>query len=153
MKNPDKWYFTGVPCKNGHIALRKKVNNACEVCAYIQRQAYENSEHYTEWKKKNKAKVNADYQKRNKGKVNAITRKYQASKMNRTPKWLDKDELERIKCYYKIAAMFKKETGKDWHVDHIIPLQGELVSGLHVYSNLRVIEGHKNIVKSNKYEI
>ena len=42
---------------------------------------------------------------------------------------------------------------KHHHVDHIIPLHGKLVSGLHVESNLQVITQAANCTKSNKYEV
>ena len=44
-------------------------------------------------------------------------------------------------------------TGTLFHVDHIIPLNGKLVSGLHVPSNLRIIAAEDNIEKGNEFEI
>ena len=49
--------------------------------------------------------------------------------------------------------MYTRESGEEWHVDHQIPLQGKLVSGLHVYANLTVIRGSENVKKSNKFAI
>ena len=66
------------------------------------------------------------------------------------PIWAD---AEKIKELYKQAVIKSKETGIQWHVDHIIPLQGELVSGLHVPENLQVIPGIENVKKANRYII
>jgi hypothetical protein len=53
-----------------------------------------------------------------------------------------------LKIY--IAAQYKNLTTKrKWHVDHIIPLYGETICGLHVAENLRVISKEANIAKSN----
>lgn len=41
----------------------------------------------------------------------------------------------------------------EWHVDHIIPLKNELVCGLHIWSNLRVIPKQLNLKKGNKYAL
>jgi hypothetical protein len=71
----------------------------------------------------------------------------------RTPKWLDAISFDRIKNEYQLAALLSKVTGSSWHVDHIIPLQGKLVSGLHVPSNLRVLPALENISKKNKFEV
>lgn len=43
-------------------------------------------------------------------------------------------------------------TGIVHHVDHVIPLQGRTVSGLHVAGNLRVITASENVKKHNRYE-
>ena len=73
--------------------------------------------------------------------------------MQRTPKWLTDIDYERIQNEYKLAALQSKITGEPWHVDHVIPLQGKLVSGLHVPSNLRAMRGNDNISKHNNFEV
>lgn len=87
----------------------------------------------------------------NHGLVVASTAKRRAAKLQRTPAWLTDIDYEHISNEYKLASLLTKVTGSPWHVDHIIPLQGKLVSGLHVPSNLRAILGIKNVLKSNAY--
>jgi muconolactone delta-isomerase len=76
-----------------------------------------------------------------------------SAKLQRTPGWLTEFDLLKIKCLYQLAAMRTRESGYDWHVDHIIPLQGAFVSGLHVPDNLRVILAIDNMRKNNQYEV
>lgn len=71
-------------------------------------------------------------------------------KLQRTPEWADQDAIRAI---YQDAARRSFETGVMHHVDHIIPLQGVLVSGLHVEYNLRVITATENMSKHNRYEV
>lgn len=89
----------------------------------------------------------------NRGGVNAYNVKRHTAKLKRTPAWLTDSDLDRIKCLYQLAAMRNRESGYAWHVDHIIPLQGAFVSGLHVPSNLRVIPAVENNRKYNLYEV
>lgn len=111
-----------------------------------------------EWRKNNPNKESVHlsktkYKKSNKGmaKANANTAKRRTAKMYRTPKWLTPIDYERMENTYKLAALQTKITGERWHVDHIIPLQGKLVSGLHVPSNLEAVPAKYNIKKSNKH--
>lgn len=73
--------------------------------------------------------------------------------MNRTPAWLTDFDRLKIKCIYSVAAMLTRENKEEWTVDHIIPLQGKLVSGLHVPNNLQVMRGSENYAKINKFEV
>lgn len=72
--------------------------------------------------------------------------------IQRTQKWFKDYYAEEVQAIYKFAETLKDFTGLDWHVDHIVPLQGKLVSGLHVPWNLRVILAEDNIRKSNKFD-
>lgn len=71
-----------------------------------------------------------------------------ARKIRATPAWAD---IEAIRAFYEEAAVLRKATGVEYHVDHIVPLQSKLVCGLHVQSNLQVILGRENQSKSNRY--
>lgn len=80
----------------------------------------------------------------------ALQSKRRAIKLNASPNWLTRQDLEQIAELYEIAKAFKLYTGQEYHVDHIVPLQGENVCGLHVPWNLQVIPAKENLSKSNK---
>jgi predicted S18 family serine protease len=63
-----------------------------------------------------------------------------------TPSFINWNAVEAI---YKTAQELTKETGEFHEVDHIIPLRGKKVSGLHWEANLRIVTRHINRVKSN----
>jgi hypothetical protein len=67
--------------------------------------------------------------------------------LRQTPQWAN---VEEIGVFYKARDILNRIFGKGrYHVDHIIPLQGRTVSGLHVESNLRVITARENLSKNN----
>jgi hypothetical protein len=78
----------------------------------------------------------------------ANSAKRRAAKIMRTAPWASK---EAIGAVYTEAARLTKETGVSHHVDHSVPLQGVLVSGLHLPCNLQVMEGSENCGKGNKW--
>jgi hypothetical protein len=97
--------------------------------------------------------INREWFANNKNKRASYEGKRRAAQLQRTPKWLTDSELRMIEAKYSLAAMLTRDTGIIHHVDHIIPLQGKKVSGLHVFSNLRVISGSENVKKSNSFQI
>jgi hypothetical protein len=66
----------------------------------------------------------------------------------RMAKWAD---AKKIAAFYAEAARLTRETGIQHDVDHIIPLHGEAVSGLHVETNLQVLPATANRAKKNDY--
>ena len=76
--------------------------------------------------------------------------KRRATKLQRTPAWAD---MAAIRAVYDRAQAITRETGIEHHVDHELPLQGELVSGLHVHNNLQVLTASENSKKRNRFEV
>lgn len=174
-----KYYFTGEPCKNGHVALRK-TKGACVECLKHEwkEAAIKRADYYTEYNKREevKAKKNQWYIE-NKDKVIAAAksqsldqkRSYQKAWKERnpiwtradnkarrrrhrqaTPPWLTRKQKSEIRQIYQIAITMTQTTGEQYVVDHIVPLRGEDVCGLHVPWNLRIITQAENLEKSNK---
>lgn len=84
-------------------------------------------------------------------KVNADSALKRARKRERTPKWLTKEHKKRIEDIYKTALEMTEATGVEHHVDHIVPLCGENVSGLHLPWNLQILTVEENMKKYNKF--
>jgi hypothetical protein len=73
-----------------------------------------------------------------------------AQKLNATPKWLTKEQKERMKQFYIERDRLREVTGIIYHVDHIVPLIGNNVCGLHVPWNLQILPWYENLSKGNK---
>lgn len=77
---------------------------------------------------------------------------YSASKRGHvkraTPAWANKFVMDEA---YRLAALRTKVTGYQWNVDHIVPLNGANVCGLHVHNNLCIIPAVENRKKYNKF--
>ena len=86
----------------------------------------------------------------NRDRKNAHKAKRRAAKLERTAAWGNK---ELIDDFYKRAARLSEATGIPMEVDHVYPLQGELVSGLHIETNLQILPKSVNASKSNTYEV
>lgn len=72
-------------------------------------------------------------------------------RMQRAPAWLTDAHIQEIEKLYHEAARLSVETGIKHHVDHIVPLLGRKVSGLHVPWNMQVIPAKDNLRKGNKF--
>jgi hypothetical protein len=98
------------------------------------------------WVRANYAKVLADnkrWRAANKDRCSAYTREYQAAKLCAMPAWLSSALKEQMRQIYAFRP-------DGHHVDHIIPLQGENVCGLHVPWNLQYLPAADNLRKGNK---
>jgi uncharacterized protein (DUF924 family) len=211
-------YFTGKPCKHGHVCERLVSQKVCIECKQKFDKGYyvKNKErllkkvkHYAEANKdkitqyhleyyarnqenmkkrsskrykekreeisqkskeyyqKNSKEICvrvSQYNRKNKEKIRVARKAYalknsavlSAAKANRkkhvkkaTPFWAD---MHLIKIKHKERVAMTNMTGLEHHVDHIVPLQGENVCGLHIASNMRVILARDNISKRNKWE-
>lgn len=113
----------------------------CKACHYD----YTNA-----WKAKNRERaleIKRESAKRNYYKNPLKARKYDIRKRNATPSWADTEKIKRV---YKMAKEYR-DKGIDAEVDHIVPLKGENVCGLHVSWNMQIINRRYNISKNNRW--
>jgi 5-methylcytosine-specific restriction endonuclease McrA len=170
-----KFYFTGEPCVRGHIALRKtkgsclecvredwavdnerrKEKPKTEAAKAAGKRYYEKNRQAViaraaarpaEEKRRNRA----DYKDRNVDVVRADTSVRKRRHREATPTWLTPAERLQMRDLYVQARKMTELTRERYVVDHIVPLRGEEVCGLHVPWNLRVITQEENLKKSNK---
>ena len=96
-------------------------------------------------------KPSREYNKRNPERKRFYAAQRKTHVKQATPRWLNSAQKAHIKRIYRLAQVMKDETGIDYHVDHIIPLRGENVCGLHVPQNLQVLRADLNLSKSNTH--
>ena len=171
-------YFTGEPCKHGHIAPRK-TKGACIECLKVEwAQGNEARAEYfreynrredvkdrkNEWYQENReqviqaaatrpAQVKREYRnawkETHKVQIRADTKARRRKHRDATPLWLTRKQKSELRQLYQIAITMTQTTGEQYVVDHIYPLRSEVVCGLHVPWNLRIITQQQNLQKSN----
>jgi hypothetical protein len=119
------------------------------------RERYYNNREYSlaksaEWSRKNPEKARANkaaWKARNPEADHEYrTRRYRATKQA-SPPWLTEEHRAQMAAIYTEA---KTRPGGPWHVDHIVPLLGKNVSGLHVPWNLQILPAAENCRKGNR---
>lgn len=181
-------YFTGRPCKYGHVSLRITSSGLCTECVKKydlargpkrrsdpqykkkNRQRYEEKYYGNEvwraamlergkkWREENKSRhrrMIQEWEESNPHKRAEKLAKYRAAKLQRTlrlPPDMAEKERQAVERFYIEAKRISEETGIPHEVDHIIPLQGRNVSGLHVSWNLQVIPANDNKSKGNRFD-
>lgn len=140
-----------LPISEFYLHSNGKPRKQCKECHYKRGQV---------WKKGHKEQVNQkrrsmseeirersreaskDWRKRNLAYDAFRARTYRARKIQAVPNWAD---LDKIKEVYKNCP-------EGFHVDHVVPLKGKTVCGLHVVENLQYLPALENIRKRNFYE-
>ena len=175
-----KYYFTGEPCKHGHVSPRK-TKGTCLTCAELEWKASQEKrkEYFKQYGESDAGqKAKREYYERNKDAVIARANarpledrrmhreKYKAQNpelykaytsvrrrrhKNATPAWITKEQKAKMRELYLLAMQLTRTTGEQYVVDHIVPLINPIVCGLHVPWNLRVITQEENLAKSNKF--
>jgi hypothetical protein len=168
------YYYTGRRCKNGHLSPRFTSNKACVSCETIRRTVLtpEAKQHLREqrkrhdearkdrkrqyariWYRRNKERLKTqrqahpNYRRR----IRSANEQYRKAKRNAYIYTHDLEIQRRIDTIYEEMRQLN-EAGGDYVVDHIIPIQNELVCGLHVPWNLKVITRIDNSTKGNDFD-
>lgn len=179
MASGAKYYFTGEPCKHGHVAPRK-TKGACLECIKAETEKYKEQRvaYFAAYNKSEAARVakrkyyaaNRDaviaramarptedkkryrekWAEENTVYTRALTKARRRKHRLATPRWLTAEQKVSIRGLYQMAITMSRTTGVPYVVDHIIPLRHDEVCGLHVPWNLRVITREENLLKSNK---
>ena len=144
------------PAKNAECKrLYREANKEAET-ARLKKYALENKEKVNlakrKWHKVNKEAqyaLTSEWRKNNRARYNYLHAQRRAMKISATPKWLTDEDHVLMSDYYQMAKDL--ETVFPWkqHVDHIIPLKGKLVCGLHVPNNLQILSAWQNQIKNN----
>lgn len=98
---------------------------------------------YAKWREGNRALVN-EHGARNRAKSDG----HLGGRGSRAVAWADRAA---IRAMYAEAQRLSKETGIKHHVDHVIPLRGENVCGLHAETNLQILPAYENQKKRNSF--
>ena len=133
--------------KQAELAYKKGYRARTEIsrAAYMRQWRVTNKQHVATYSK--------EYRDTHKARYNFLCQKRKIALLQRTPAWLTADDFWIIEEAYALAQLRTHMLGVDFHVDHIIPLRGKKVSGLHVPTNLRVIPATENQQKTNKFEV
>jgi hypothetical protein len=106
------------------------------------------------WAKNNPEKTRKKaetYRAKNPAKITFWAVKAQIKRRKRVPAWLTENDLLDMRAIYVMSRLLTEITQSPWEVDHILPLQGKEVSGLHVPSNLQILPKDVNRRKRNLF--
>lgn len=108
---------------------------------------------YNEENREARAEYQRRYREENREVVLAFYAKRRAAKRQAIPSWFSEFDEFAFNQAYELAKERKKETGIEWHVDHMIPLLARKCCGLHCADNIQVIPAVMNLEKKNKMQL
>jgi hypothetical protein len=126
---------------NYHKDIEKSRQRARD---YAAEHRVEASKRVKKWKQENPERARLNDLNRDPVKLHSAKAKYRAARRQACPPWVDDAHMARIHEVYRLRREISERTGVVHEVDHIVPLQGKTVCGLHVWWNLRVIPREEN---------
>ncbi len=154
----DKYYFTGKPCKSGHLCKRH-ISAGCYECTLIYQKAYRHanpdrwSAKNSKWNESNRIRKRESdkvYREARKGRRKALRSLYKTKKRQASVISVSEWDIFVIEECQDLITVRNQETKIDWHIDHMLPLNSKKVCGLHCGDNLQVIPAQMNLEKGNK---
>lgn len=145
------YYMPLEACKKGHISPIGVLGRVCFECSKDYRKPKDLT---CEDAREKSREYMRNYKANNILRVRKSQLRYSIARSHRnrlaTPSWLTKEHYDMIESLYIQSRELSISTGEQYQVDHIVPLKGKTVSGLHVPWNLRVIPAKENAMKNNK---
>jgi len=149
------YYYTGKRCIHGHLSPRFASSRACKECANHRNRERTKDGYWKEFGDDQYRERKRQYAKSHyrKNKEMYEVRGLRRREVLRRASCYTDDGHRQVKLKYLEAQRLTLETGVEYVVDHIIPLQHPLVSGLHNDANTQVITAEENRVKGNSFMI
>lgn len=146
-------YFTGRPCKHGHIAPRFTSSKNCEKCVQIRNRRRTRNNYWADYgdesyKEKKRQNTRKWHEQNKFQKVYNDRKRKEVLKRASVATEKGKTEIKKIQLRTKLLTL---TTGIQHEVDHIIPLVHPDVTGLHVPANLQTLTSEQNKAKGARF--
>ena len=145
LANPEKRDRYQAIRRDKETQRKKYMKNRMRYLAADKKNKQENPSYYRELRRQLALK--------NPGRTREKNRQHYLAKCRASPRWLSPIQRALIQEFYEVSIAKEIQTGIKYHVDHMVPLKGSSVCGLHVPWNLQVLTAADNVRKKNRLVI